>query len=354
MLPEGCRIGVVEDDPVMGESLLQRLTLEGCDVDWWTTGREAMRGLQRLQHDLVICDIRLPDMEGGRLFEQAVCGEDAPPFLFITAYGEIDQAVALMRAGAGDYLTKPFAMDDFLDRVKSLLRRQDALAHSGPELGASHAMLAVERLLRRVAGVESPLLISGETGVGKEVCARFVQGISPAAEGPFMAVNCAAIPRELLESELFGHEKGSFTGAHARHLGYAERAKGGVLFLDEVADMPLPLQAKLLRLLEDRSFYRIGGERPAPFTARLILCHQPGSGGRGPARRVPGGPLFQDQRNPGPYSAVARPRPRHCPPAPSLRLRFCRLNGSQIEGRECAGRGSRHGPRLAGQCSRTA
>lgn len=272
MLPERCRIGVIEDDPVMGESLLQRLTLEGCDVDWWTTGGEAMAGLQRLDHDLVICDIRLPDMAGETLFEAAVREENAPPFLFITAYGDIDQAVALMRAGAGDYLTKPFAMTDFLDRVRALLSRQDAPVNEGPTLGTSTAMVAVEQMLRRVADLDSPLLIGGETGAGKEVCARFVHQISTSASGPFVAVNCAAIPGELLESELFGHEKGAFTGAHNRHHGYAERAENGVLFLDEVAEMPLSLQAKLLRLLEDRGFHRVGGERPVPFAARLICA----------------------------------------------------------------------------------
>lgn len=268
----GCRIGVVEDDPVMGESLLQRLSLEGCRVDWWTTGREAIAGLRKLEHDLVICDMRLPDMDGGTLFRETVRAENAPPFLFITAYGEIDQAVALMRAGASDYLTKPFAMDDFLDRVKALLARKERLEESEPTLGSSVAMRGVEHLLRRVADLDSALLITGETGAGKEVCARFVHQISPAALQPFMAVNCAAIPDDLLESELFGHEKGAFTGAQARHLGYAERAKAGVLFLDEVGDMPLSLQAKLLRLLEDRAFYRVGGERPVRFEARLVCA----------------------------------------------------------------------------------
>ncbi|MGF1630334.1 MAG: sigma-54-dependent transcriptional regulator [Kiloniellaceae bacterium] len=269
---KGCRIGVVEDDPVMGESLLQRLSLEGCHVDWWTTGREAIAGLRKLEHDLVICDIRLPDMDGGTLFREAVSEENAPPFFFITAYGEIDQAVALMRAGASDYLTKPFAMDDFLGRVKALLGRKERLEVSEPTLGTSDAMRGVEHLLRRVADLDSALLITGETGAGKEVCARFVHQISPVSSQPFMAVNCAAIPDDLLESELFGHEKGAFTGAQARHLGYAERAKAGVLFLDEVGDMPLPLQAKLLRLLEHRSFYRVGGERPVRFEARLVCA----------------------------------------------------------------------------------
>jgi DNA-binding NtrC family response regulator len=263
---------VVEDDPVMGESLLQRLSLEGCRVDWWTTGREALAGLRKLEHDLVICDMRLPDMDGGTLFRESVREENAPPFFFITAYGEIDQAVALMRAGASDYLTKPFAMDDFLGRVKALLGRKERLEVSEPTLGTSDAMRGVEHLLRRVADLDSALLITGETGAGKEVCARFVHQISPAVQQPFMAVNCAAIPDDLLESELFGHEKGAFTGAQARHLGYAERAKAGVLFLDEVGDMPLPLQAKLLRLLEDRAFYRVGGERPVRFEARLVCA----------------------------------------------------------------------------------
>ncbi len=277
MLPEGCRIGVIEDDPVMGASLLQRLQLEGCDVDWWTSGREAIVSLQGRQHDLVICDIRLPDIGGEMLFQDMVREENAPPFLFITAYGEIDQAVALMRAGAGDYLTKPFAMDVFLDRVKTLLLRRDTADQGGGDqkecpLGSSPAMLAVEQLLRRVAPLDSALLLSGETGAGKEVCAHFVHRISPAAEQPFMAVNCAAIPSELLESELFGHEKGAFSGAHARHLGYAERARAGVLFLDEIADLPLALQGKLLRLLQDRCFNRVGGERPVPFDARLICA----------------------------------------------------------------------------------
>ncbi len=268
----GCRIGVVEDDPVMGESLLQRLTLEGCKVDWWTTGREALAGLGKLEHDLVICDMRLPDMDGGTLFRETVRAENAPPFFFITAYGEIDQAVALMRSGASDYLTKPFAMDDFLGRVKALLGRSKRQENSEPTLGTSDAMRSVEHLLRRVAGLDSALLITGETGAGKEVCARFVHQIAPSAQQPFMAVNCAAIPDDLLESELFGHERGAFTGAQARHLGYAERAKMGVLFLDEINDMPLPLQAKLLRLIEDRAFHRVGGERPVPFEARLICA----------------------------------------------------------------------------------
>ncbi len=254
----------------MGESLLQRLTLEGYDVDWWTCGHDAVTGIGERGHDLVVCDLRLPDMHGEELYEKAIDHAETPPFLFITAYGEIDEAVRLMRAGAGDYLTKPFAMDDFLGRVEDLLSRRPPLPGKTPVLGVSKPMRAVERLLRRVADLDSTLLITGETGVGKEVCAQFVHDISAAAKRPFVAVNCAAIPAELLESELFGHEKGAFTGAHARHLGYAERARDGVLFLDEIGDLPLALQVKLLRLIQERAFNRVGGAAAVPFDARVI------------------------------------------------------------------------------------
>jgi len=270
MLPDSRKIGVVEDDPIMGGSLQQRLTLEGYEVNWWTSGRDAVAGISERTPDLVICDLRLPDMHGEELFQTAASHAGTPPFLFITAYGEIDQAVRLMRAGAGDYLTKPFVMDDFLGRVEDLLSRRPPLPDKALVLGVSASMCAVEQLLRRVADLDSSLLITGETGVGKEVCAQFVHDVSDAAERPFIAVNCAAIPAELLESELFGHEKGAFTGAHTRHLGYAERARDGVLFLDEIGDLPLTLQAKLLRLIQERAFCRVGGELAISFDARLI------------------------------------------------------------------------------------
>ena len=270
MLPDCRKIGVVEDDPIMGGSLQQRLILEGYDVDWWRCGRDAVAGIREEAPDLVVCDLRLPDMHGEELFQTAVSRIGTPPFLFITAYGEIDQAVRLMRAGAGDYLTKPFIMDDFLGRVEDLLSKRPPLPSGMPVLGVSAAMRAVEQLLRRIADLESSLFITGETGVGKEVCAQFVHDVSAAAERPFIAVNCAAIPSELLDSELFGHEKGAFTGAHAQHLGYAERARDGVLFLDEIGDLPPHLQAKLLRLVQERSFNRVGGEVEIPFSARII------------------------------------------------------------------------------------
>jgi DNA-binding NtrC family response regulator len=267
------QIAVVEDDPIMGESLIQRLNLEGYDTVWWQTGQAALDGLRRQQPDLLVCDIRLPDMDGEAVFREALPDLSTSPVLFITAYGSIDQAVRLIRAGADDYLTKPFQMDEFLGRVDHLLhRRPTPDAETTAVLGQSEAMRRIEALLRRVADIDSTLLLTGESGVGKEVAARFVHQISKRAAAPFIAVNCAAIPSDLLESELFGHEKGAFTGAHARHEGYAERARDGILFLDEISELTPAVQAKLLRLVQDRTFLRLGGERPVAFGARLVCA----------------------------------------------------------------------------------
>jgi len=270
MLLEGKAIAIIEDDAVMGESLVQSLGLEGAKVTLFPSGEAAKMNARFSELDLIVCDMRLPGMDGRRLFEDLRSAAETPPFLFMTAYGEIDQAVALMRDGAADYVTKPFDMDLFLQRVQSSLRPEIAANEYGV-LGVSAAMRGIETLLRRVANIDSPVLLTGETGTGKDVCARFLHSISD-RRGPFMAVNCAAIPGELLESELFGHEAGAFTGAMKRHMGYAERASEGILFLDEIGDLPLPMQAKLLRLLEDRTFFRIGGEVPIPFKARLVAA----------------------------------------------------------------------------------
>ncbi|MDP3258577.1 sigma-54 dependent transcriptional regulator [Bosea sp. (in: a-proteobacteria)] len=263
-------IGIIEDDPIMGESLVQRLALEGAEVTWWRTKAEAVTGLARRRHHAVICDLKLPDGAGEDIFLEAVKSEGAPPFLFMTAFGEIDQAVRLMRCGAGDYVTKPFDMTSFLERLETLV---DPFEGDGQGvLGVSPAIRAVERTLLRLATVSAPVLLTGETGSGKEVCARLLHASRGHGAGPFMAVNCAAIPAELMESELFGHEKGAFTGAQGRHAGYAERAGTGTLFLDEIGDLAPRLQAKLLRLLEDRTFTRVGGEQALPFKARIVCA----------------------------------------------------------------------------------
>ena len=267
---ENRNFGLIEDDPIMGKSLAQRLKLEGARVRWWRTGAEALQGLSEATADAVICDIRLPDRSGADVFRSIARSRSAPPFLFITGFGDVEQAVGLMREGARDYLTKPFVMGDFLVRLEQVVGSPETA--SDAVLGVSAAMRELEQFLQRAARVNSNLLLTGETGVGKEVCARFLHNYREKPNGPFMALNCAAIPTDLMESELFGHEKGAFTGAHTRHLGYAERAGQGVLFLDEIGELAPKLQAKLLRVIESRSFHRLGGEQAIPFKARLVCA----------------------------------------------------------------------------------
>ena len=261
-------VWVIEDDPIMGESLVQALGLEGFAVRWWTSGEDALAAFGTLAPPaVVVCDIRLPGRSGEDVFSALRAAGYVGSVLFMTAYGDIDQAVRLIRSGAGDYVTKPFAMTAFLERLTTLAPRRP----TATPLGVSPAMQEIEHLLQRIADQDGPVLIIGETGVGKDVCARRLHELSRPGK-PFVAVNCAAIPADLMESELFGYERGAFTGATARHAGYAERAEGGILFLDEIAEMPVSLQPKLLRLLEARSFHRLGGEKTVAFKARVVAA----------------------------------------------------------------------------------
>jgi DNA-binding NtrC family response regulator len=268
--PARGRLLLIEDDPVMGGSLADRLGLEGFDVAWVQRADEAEGAVARARPDLVLCDIRLPDRSGEALYAALRPALGTVPVLFMTAFGEIDQAVRLMRAGAADFLTKPFAVDDLLGRIETLLRRTP-LSGTG-RLGASPAMRAVEETLIRAAAVDSTVLLVGESGSGKEVAARLLHARSARAAAPFVALNCAAIPEALLERELFGHERGAFTGASTRTPGYAEQAGEGTLFLDEVMELAPALQAKFLRLIEAREFARLGSARAIPFRARIVAA----------------------------------------------------------------------------------
>jgi two-component system response regulator HydG len=263
------RIGIIEDDLVVGGTLAHRLELEGYTPFWWRTGRDALEGLCAQRPDLVVCDIVLPDMNGEDIFLQALPRLGSLPFLFVTGFGKIEDAVRLMKAGAVDYLVKPYGLSDLLDRIARLLEHQPRAAG---DLGNSEAMRQVEMLLRRIADIDSSLLITGESGVGKEVAAKFVHQISTRADEPFVAVNCGAIPNDLIESQLFGHEKGAFTSAQARHHGFVERAGNGILFLDEVSELPMLMQVKLLRLIQERTFTRVGGETAIKTGARIICA----------------------------------------------------------------------------------
>jgi DNA-binding NtrC family response regulator len=266
-------VGIVEDDPIMGESLVQRLQLEGYSTSWWQSGEEALCCLKHMHCQVLVCDIRLPDFDGEQLFRRALPDLGATPVIFITAFGEIEQAVRLMRAGADDYVTKPFEVDTLLRKIATLCSREIVAGNGSvgrQVLSASNAMRAIESALMRVKDAASPVLLLGETGVGKEVAARQLHDASVRRDLPFVALSCATIPIDRAESEMFGHERGGVAGSRSAHIGLVEQAGAGTLFLDEVAALPLPLQGKLLRLLQDGSYRRLGGTEEQVSSARIV------------------------------------------------------------------------------------
>jgi DNA-binding NtrC family response regulator len=271
------RICLIEDDPIMGEALSDRLALEDFECDWFKTGREAIHALNHNRYDVVVSDIQLPDINGEDLFVQLkATATTLPPFVFTTGYGTIDRAVRLLKLGAHDYLTKPVDIHGLLESIKCLCVRSRPLAAGDNKLGISSAMRTVESLLPRVAQNSTSVLITGESGVGKEWVARALHNQhDPVGATPFIAVNCGALTETLLESELFGHVRGSFTGAVRDKKGVFELAIGGTLFLDEIGEMSPTMQVKLLRAIQERQIIRVGGETPIPIDIRLVCAtHQ--------------------------------------------------------------------------------
>ena len=271
------RICLIEDDPIMGEALADRLDLEGFSCDWFRTGRAAIIPINSKPYDVVVSDIRLPDVDGEQLFTELIeSGITLPPFVFITGHGAIDSAVRLLRLGAEDYLTKPFDVEMLLGKLKSICERQRPLARQTPVLGISAAMRRITDMLPRFATRAGTVLLTGESGVGKEVVARALHRLRTGDDGsPFIAVNCGALTETLIEAELFGHEKGAFTGALKTRKGFFEQANGGTLFLDEIGDMPLAMQVRLLRAIQERKIVRVGGEEEIPVEIKLVCAtHQ--------------------------------------------------------------------------------
>jgi DNA-binding NtrC family response regulator len=241
---------------------------------------DARLALARRRYDAVISDIRLPDGDGGQVFLKLLDQSDAsvrlPPFVFITGFGAIDRAVELMKAGAADYVTKPFDLDRLVERMQALCERSGDV-QDRPELGVSPTMQRIAAAMPRLAAQADTLLITGESGVGKEHVARLFHrhlcgAVDRGEARAFVAVNCAALPETLMEAELFGYERGAFTGANRAKRGLLEQADGGVLFLDEIGDMPLSMQAKLLRVLQDRHVVRVGGQGGTKVDFRLICA----------------------------------------------------------------------------------
>jgi two-component system response regulator HydG len=272
------RILVVDDQSGVRELLAAVLVADGHDVEAASDGAEGVRSLGSGFHDLVIMDIRMPGMDGITALERVKELSPRTGVVMMTAYASVDTAVKAMKLGAFDYITKPIDIDEVRAVIARFLESVDPAEVDGLSVesrdvvGASDALRAVLELAHRVAASDATVLILGESGTGKEVVAREIHRASPRAHHPFVAVNCSAIPETLLESELFGHEKGSFTGAVRQKRGRFELAEGGTIFLDEIGDMSPALQAKLLRFLQDHRLQRVGGSIDVVVDARVIAA----------------------------------------------------------------------------------
>lgn len=274
-MPDGVNplIGIVEDDPIMGESLVQRLRLEGYGTCWWKSGEAALAYLREASCHVLVCDIRLPDLSGEQLFRRALPTLGTTPVIFITAFGEVEQAVRLIQAGANDYMTKPFEVDALLGKIALFCARQVAAGSDIPgrqALSGSPAMRRVQSELLAIVDKPDSVLLLGETGVGKEVAARQLHDGSLRKALPFVIVNCATIPNERAESVIFGHDRGALPGSRTAQVGLVEQAGAGTLYLDEISALPLLLQGKFLRLLEDGNFTRVGVTQPMISEARIM------------------------------------------------------------------------------------
>jgi nitrogen regulation protein NR(I) len=281
------RLLIVDDEPNVCYSLEKTFRADGVDVITAGTGRDGLRIAQEESPDAVLLDVRLPDMSGLDVFAQIREHDRRLPVIIMTAHTTTETAIEAMKRGAFEYLLKPFDLTELKETVAKafetsrLSRVRTVFEHTPDELndtgvdhivGTSPAMQSVYKEIGRVAPQNVNVLILGESGTGKELVARAVYQHSQRHDGPFVAINCAAIPETLLESELFGHEKGSFTGADRRRIGKFEQATGGTIFLDEIGEMSLATQAKVLRVLQDGRFERVGGNETVSSDARIIAA----------------------------------------------------------------------------------
>jgi two-component system response regulator FlrC len=262
---------VVDDEAAMGVALKEALTRKGYVVDLAENGKAALKQFARGSYNMVISDMQMPGQNGLDLLKEIKKSSPLTPVLLITAYGTIEKAVEAIKEGAIDFMLKPFSLDCLEATVERALKTELNLDVGGKEmLTRSAVMNKVVAMAETVAGSDATVLLSGESGTGKELMARFIHKSSDRRDGPFVAVNCASIPESLLESELFGHEKGAFTGALAQRHGKFEQANGGTILLDEISEMDIKLQAKLLRVIQEREVERVGGKETVPLDIRII------------------------------------------------------------------------------------
>ncbi len=276
---------LVDDDQSLCETLAIGLKKRGCHVTWHTSAKEALRALEEGDFDVVVTDLHMREMSGLELCERVAVNRPDVPVVVLTGFGSLDAAVSAIRAGAYDFISKPVEIDALaisVDRaakhrqlraeVKRLRLEVERQPRSDELLGNSPAMQRVQDLIGRVAQSEASVLVSGESGTGKELVARAIHKNSRRSTGPFVAINCAAVPETLLESELFGHVRGAFTDAKDAHQGLFVQAKGGTLFLDEIGDMPIGLQPKLLRVLQERTVRPLGAKAEVPVDVRIVAA----------------------------------------------------------------------------------
>jgi two-component system response regulator FlrC len=266
----GRHVLVAEDDPALRDALVDTLRFAGCRVTAVADGSAALAALETELPGLVLTDVQMAPTDGYELLLRVRARWPEVPVVLITAYGTIERAVAAMRDGAADYLVKPFDADALIGLVERIGRAGAVGTDEEAPVAADARSLETLTLARRIARTDVTVLITGESGTGKEVFARYLHARSARRAGPFIAINCAAIPESMLEAVLFGHEKGAFTGATTAHTGKFEQAQGGTLLLDEISEMGLSLQAKLLRVLQEREVERIGGTRTIKLDVRVV------------------------------------------------------------------------------------
>ncbi|MEK7788833.1 MAG: sigma-54 dependent transcriptional regulator, partial [Planctomycetota bacterium] len=279
------KILIVDDEKLMRVSLEDKLTKEGYSVSSLSNAVEGVKLLQSTNYDAVITDLRLPRMDGIDFLREIKKASPDTVVIIMTAYGSIENAVMAMKEGAYDYVTKPFSLEELTIKLQKALKHKDTIAENimlkqrvlsqygyDNMIGKGEGMKRVFEIISTVSNRDTTILIQGESGTGKELTAGAIHYNSNRRDGPFIKVSCAALNKEILESELFGHEKGSFTGAIKTRRGRFELADGGTIFLDDVDDIPLEMQVKLLRVLQEREFERVGGEETIPVNVRVICA----------------------------------------------------------------------------------
>jgi DNA-binding NtrC family response regulator len=273
---------IIDDERAIRKTLTEILSYEGFKVEEASDGEEGLRKFSEKAYDAVLCDIKMPKLDGLEFLEKAVAQNPDVPIVMVSGHGNIETAVEAVRKGAYDYISKPPDLNRLLITLRNAMDRSNLLTdvkvlrrkanRTDEMIGKSEAIGRIKDTIDKVAPTDARVLVTGENGSGKELVAKWLHEKSNRAKGPFVEVNCAAIPGELIESELFGHEKGSFTSAVKQRIGKFEQAHGGTLFLDEIGDMSLNAQAKVLRALQEGKITRVGGEKDINVDVRVIAA----------------------------------------------------------------------------------